>query len=99
MVSKGNLKENHLFSGGNKNFRLAGEQGFEPRFHDPESCVPVDLSQFVTIGEAPERKQVTDHVFADSDGFLFRDNWGLSPIIPQLFRACFRNLNGLFYDF
>jgi len=29
------------------NIRVAGKQGFEPRFHDPESCVHADLS-FVT---------------------------------------------------
>jgi hypothetical protein len=29
-------------------FRVAGKQGFEPRFHDPESCVHTDLSPFVT---------------------------------------------------
>ena len=30
-------------SGINKGIRVAGKQGFEPRFHDPESCVlPLD---------------------------------------------------------
>ena len=24
--------------------RVAGKQGFEPRFHDPESCVNLDIS-------------------------------------------------------
>jgi hypothetical protein len=51
--------------------RLAGKRGFESRFHNPESYIPEDLIQFVTIGEASERNQVTDYVFADSDGFRF----------------------------
>jgi hypothetical protein len=27
---------------------MAGKQGFEPRFHDPESCVHIDLSPCAT---------------------------------------------------
>ena len=37
-----NIEETRL-SGVNREIRLAGKQGFEPRFHDPESCVlPLD---------------------------------------------------------
>ena len=29
---------------------MAGKQGFEPRFHDPESCVHVDNSPWAKDG-------------------------------------------------
>jgi hypothetical protein len=55
-------------SGESRRIRLAGKPGFEPRFHDPESCVlPLDdfpagpriILEFLAFFNVPEGNSVT----------------------------------------